>query len=71
MIESIVGNPSLVFWGAIALICIVPAIAHYWWKVRRDELEAELKRSMVERGMSADEIVRVLEASKSGRESEG
>src|SRR5207249_5689332 len=34
---SLLQHSSLVFWTAIALICIVPSIAHYWWKVRKAE----------------------------------
>jgi hypothetical protein len=41
-----------------------------WLKHRLDELQVELKRDMVAAGMSADEIVRVLEAGgQSGVES--
>ena len=51
------------FWIAITLICVVPGVAHYWWKIRRAELEADLKHEMLARGMSADDITRVLNAS--------
>jgi hypothetical protein len=33
-----------------------------WLKHRQRELDAELKREMIERGMSADDIIRVLNA---------
>lgn len=36
-----------------------------WLKHRRKELQVELKRDMVAAGMSADEIIRVLEAGES------
>lgn len=39
---------------------IVGTIATNWRKVRIAEQEAALKQSMIDRGMSADEIVRVL-----------
>lgn len=39
---------------------IVGTIAKNWRKVRIAEQEAALKQSMIDRGMSADEIVRVL-----------
>lgn len=55
-------NFHLIFWGAIVLICVVPTLAHYWAKVRQTEVEASLKREMIERGMSAEEICSVLEA---------
>lgn len=46
--------------AAIALGC---TIAVQWRKARQAELEAALKKEMLQRGMSADEIVKVLEAS--------
>lgn len=49
-------------WAAITLICVVPTAAHYWYKVRKAEWETDLKRDMVARGMSADDIERVLAA---------
>jgi hypothetical protein len=55
-------NNTLVFWCAITLICVVPTLAHYWWKVRRTELDNRLKQEMIAHGMSADEIERVLRA---------
>jgi hypothetical protein len=52
--------------GAILLSSIVAisivAISQ-WKKVRIAEMEATLKQQMIDRGMSADEIVRVLSAS--------
>jgi hypothetical protein len=38
-------------------------VAHYWARVRRLEVEANLKRDMLARGMSAADIERVLLAS--------
>lgn len=43
-----------------ALVPIVAIIAGAWWMVERTRSEHELKRTMIERGMSADEIERVL-----------
>jgi uncharacterized membrane protein YciS (DUF1049 family) len=37
-----------------------------WRKVRVAEIEATLKQQMLDRGMSADEIVRVLAATSDG-----
>ena len=68
-------------WGLVfdnpfgMIICIVVAgmigtaittIASNWRKVREAEQEAALKQSMIEKGMSADDIVRVLKAGGSG-----
>jgi hypothetical protein len=55
-VVAIFGGPLLVIGWAV------------WLKYRRKELDAELKRTMIERGMSADDIVRVLEA-KTGQTS--
>jgi hypothetical protein len=46
----------------------VQTIGYYWWKTRRDKLETTLKLEMVQRGMSADEIAKVLKVS--GRKTE-
>ncbi len=43
-------------------IPIVATIGFFWYKIVKTTSEAELKRSMIERGMSADEIERVLAA---------
>ncbi len=49
----------------VVLGCGIPIVAIvgiFWYKIARTTSEAELKRSMVERGMSAEEIERVLAA---------
>jgi len=51
-----------IFWGAIVLISIVPTITYYWHKTRKAEMDADLKMKMLEMGMSASEIERVLSA---------
>ncbi len=55
---------NLYFLAAVCavMICVVPALSYYWWKVRKAELEASLKHEMIQRGMAADEIERVLQA---------
>jgi hypothetical protein len=62
-VENILSNGAFVFWGAIVLICVVPTIVHYWWKIRQAELDAALKQDMLNRGMSAEEIQMVLRTS--------
>jgi hypothetical protein len=57
------GNSTFIFWSAIVLICIVPMISHHWYKLRRAEMDSALKQDMLQRGMSAEEIKTVLEAS--------
>ena len=65
---EILTNGHFVFWGAVTLMVIVPTLAYTWSAVRRTEIEANLKRDMVARGMSADEIQRVLQASSAKEE---
>ena len=53
---------ELVFGFAI-LVVLVPMISNHWYKLRVKQWEMSLKHTMLERGMSADEIKTVLEAS--------
>lgn len=62
--ETILTNPAFLFWTSVTLICTVPSVAHYWWKVRRDELDASLKQTMLEQGHTAEEIRSVLSAGR-------
>jgi hypothetical protein len=49
-------------------VCVAAIfMAHYWYKMRRAEMELSLKHAMVERGMSAAEICAVIEAGASGK----
>jgi hypothetical protein len=53
---------AIAFWTMVAAVVIGPTIAVQWRKVHQAKSEMALKQAMVERGMSADEIVRVLRA---------
>jgi hypothetical protein len=44
------------------LIVLGTTLIACWSKTRRASLEAELKRDMIARGMSADEICQVIQA---------
>jgi len=55
-------HPANFFWLVVTVIVCVPVVAECWRKMRRDELNAGLKQDMIARGMSADEIERVLAA---------
>jgi Na+-transporting NADH:ubiquinone oxidoreductase subunit NqrC len=44
------------------LIPIIAILASYYRKMQRDDMNATLKMEMIQRGMSADEIERVLKA---------
>jgi hypothetical protein len=65
--ETLFHNPAFLFWSAFTLMCVVPTIAYYWWRIRQAELDASLKQEMLQRGMSAEEIQMVLTASSAGR----
>ena len=60
--QAIFTNSSFIFWSAIVLMSVVPTIAHFWWKIRQAEIEATLKRDMLDRGLSVEEIERILAA---------
>lgn len=45
--------------------CLIPIagiIATFWYKAQKVRFDNELKRTMVDRGLSADEIERILAA---------
>ena len=50
---------GVVFGCAIPIIAIIGV---FWYKIAKTTSENDLKRRMVERGMSAEEIERVLAA---------
>ncbi len=51
--------------GTLVLIVAIPFIASAWRQVTKDRSDADLKRSMIERGMSVEEIERVLRVKSS------
>ena len=71
MLEIIRENPWLIIPCLALLIPILGIIfgstTKAWSSVRRAEMDAALKQDMLQRGMSADEIRTVLEASSQGR----
>lgn len=66
MVE-ILQNREFIFWAAIVLLVAIPSVAHYWWKIRKIEIDAALKHDMLQRGMSAAEIQTVLNTSRRGK----
>ena len=62
-IEQLFSSPFIVPVAAFS-IPIVAIIAHYWHEVLKTRSENDLKRSMVERGMSSDEIEQIINAGK-------
>ena len=67
----IFGMPQI----AIIMGCLIPivsVISSYWYKAQKVRSEHELKRTLVDRGLSIDEIERIIaaqvkEPSDSGR----
>ena len=55
-------NPFAIPITAIVVGISVPVISKLWFELERHREDTKLKRFMVERGMSADEIERVLAA---------
>jgi hypothetical protein len=51
----------------VAITVVGCTVAVQWRKARQAALDADLKHDMLQQGMSADEIVRVLEASGAAR----
>ncbi len=64
-------NPLIIIFGSVTLMAVVPSLAHYWYKVRRADIEATLKHDMLQRGMSAEDIQQVLNASGDGTAKRG
>ena len=62
---AFLSNPVMIFWGAIVIISVVPTLTYYWHKTRKAEMDADLKMRMLEMGMSATDIERVLKAESS------
>ena len=54
-----------VFWLAIVTISVLPTALVFWHKTRKAEMDADLKMRMLEMGMSASDIERVLKAESS------
>ncbi len=54
--SEMLSNPATV----IYIIPVVAIIGHFWSEVAKNRDLAELKRDMVNRGMSADEITQVI-----------
>jgi hypothetical protein len=53
--------------GLVMLALVVISALEFRYKLRKNEQELSLKSQMIERGMSADEIERVLAAKSSGK----
>ena len=52
---------------AVIMGCLVPivgVIAHFWYKGHKARSDNDLKRALVEQGMSVEEIEQILSAGK-------
>jgi hypothetical protein len=75
MLEILQENPWLI---VVVLALLIPIFGIVfgtttgaWSQVRRAEIDAALKQEMLQRGMSAEEIRTVMEASSFGKPSKG
>jgi hypothetical protein len=64
---QLLNNPVFLVFAPATIIPVVAIVASCWAKARRDVQDYTLKMEMIQRGMSADEIVAVLEAARKGR----
>jgi hypothetical protein len=60
--------PVMVVWTVIAIMIVIWVVAVQWRRVRIAEADVGLKLRMLERGYSADEIAKVLEAGVPAKE---
>ncbi len=59
MVE-LLGNFWFLVFACITITSVVGTVAHAWQKVRRTERDADLKSAMLQRGLSVEEMERVL-----------
>jgi len=52
----------VVVFSFVTLVVAIPAVCGIWYKLRVKEWETALKQTMLDRGMSAEEIRSVLDA---------
>ena len=52
--------------AALSIPAAAAIVAYFWYKLRRDEMVASLKRELSDRGMTAEEIRAVIEAAPHG-----
>ena len=62
MLAEIIWNQNTIAVVCVFAVPITAIIATFWSQVERRKSDNDLKRSMVERGMSAEEIERVIAA---------
>ena len=60
------GSYVVLTFAALSIPAAAAVVAYFWYKLRRDEMLARLKRELSDRGMSAEEIRAVVEAAPHG-----
>jgi hypothetical protein len=63
-VERLLTDPLFLVFSWLTLTSVVGTVGYYWSKARRDDQEAALKQETLQRGLSADDIVKVIQASK-------
>jgi hypothetical protein len=63
-VETLLTHPLFLVFSWLTLTSVVGSVGYYWTKARRDDQEAALKREMLQMGMTADDIVKVIQVSK-------
>jgi hypothetical protein len=63
-VERLLTDPLFLVFSWLTLTSVVGSVGYYWTRARRDDQEAALKQEMLQRGMSADDIVKVIQVSK-------
>ena len=66
IINTMVSNPLTMIVVAVILCTVIPSALVYYHKNKMAGIDADLKMKMLEMGMSADEIERVLKAQSPG-----
>ena len=54
--------PLIMLTGTVGIVALAAIVTPQWRKAQQTRAEARLKERMVERGYSADEIIRVINA---------
>jgi hypothetical protein len=60
--SEILNNALFLSLATGVLIVAITTLSGCWLKAKKASLEADLKREMIDRGMSADDICRVIRA---------
>jgi hypothetical protein len=62
MLAEFVWNTGTIFWICVFSVPVAGIVMDAWAKIERNRSDNDLKRSMVERGMSPEDIERVIAA---------